>query len=162
MKKIICLLLMSVCFLGFFEENPKKFDAIVTRVVDADTMEVNVDLWFGLLQRSKVRLFGVDTYESRTRDRQEKIMGEIAKAFVVDAVENKEVKLEVVGRGKFGRPLAYVLYKEEGVWKSVNNQLIDMGLAVEYYGGNKKEIWLKSKLPCKWNGWKEEALEDAA
>ena len=85
----------------------------VDRVVDGDTIDVVLDLGFDIMFKSRVRLYGIDTPESRTRDLDEKARGKMASAFLKEAVENGskvviETKLKD-SRGKYGRVLGNVV-----------------------------------------------------
>jgi len=112
----------------------------VERVVDGDTIDVILDLGFDILYKSRVRLYGIDTPESRTRDLDEKARGKMASAFLKEAIENGDkiviqTKLKD-SRGKFGRVLGDVVVDEE----NINQSMIDANLAVAYYGQSKNEV----------------------
>ena len=112
----------------------------VTRVIDGDSLHGILDLGFNVSYKSSIRLYGIDTPESRTRDRDEKIRGLLAKDFLKDTIENGKkivIKTELKdSRGKFGRVLGTIWV--DGV--NVNNALIANHLAVAYFGQSKKEI----------------------
>ena len=117
-----------------------EYSCTVERVVDGDTIDVVLDLGFDILYRSRVRLYGIDTPESRTRDKDEKARGKMASAFLKEAIEggNKiviQTKLKD-SRGKFGRVLGDVVVDEE----NINQSMIDANLAVAYYGQSKNEV----------------------
>ena len=63
----------------------------VTRVVDGDTIDVILDLGFKILHKARVRLFGIDTPESRTRDKDEKVRGKMASKFLQEAIDSGSV-----------------------------------------------------------------------
>ena len=109
-------------------------------MVDGDTVDVDIDLGFGVwLYKQRVRLFGIDTPESRTRDLEEKKKGLAAKAYVKDLLENSDDgKFSIIshGVGKYGRVLGELFVK--GYEKSVNELLKENGHAYEYDGGKKK------------------------
>ena len=65
-----------------------EYGCTVERVVDGDTIDVVLDLGFDIRFKSRVRLYGIDTPESRTRDKDEKVRGKMAGAFLKDAVDN--------------------------------------------------------------------------
>ena len=115
----------------------------VTRVVDGDTVDVILDLGFSILHKCRVRLYGIDTPESRTRDKDEKVRGKLAAKFLQDAISNGEnVILQTQlkdSKGKFGRVLASVIV--DGI--NVNQQMITNHMAVRYEGQNKKNIQLE-------------------
>ena len=106
------------------------------RVVDGDTFDVNVDLGFSVkLCKQRIRLVGLDTWESRTRNKEEKVKGLAAKAFTKEKLENAmEIILISHGKGKYGRILGEVLVDE----LSLNELLLKEGHAHKYDGGKKK------------------------
>jgi micrococcal nuclease len=112
----------------------------VTRVVDGDTIDVIADLGFSILHKCRVRLFGIDTPESRTRDLDEKVRGKLASKFLSDAIQNGEdviLRSELKdSKGKYGRVLGTIIV--DGV--NVNQEMVDKHLAVKYYGQSKKEV----------------------
>ena len=89
-----------------------EYGCTVERVVDGDTIDVVIDLGFSCLFKSRVRLYGIDTPESRTRNKDEKARGKLASKFLSDAISSGvsvvlKTKLKD-SRGKFGRVLAIV------------------------------------------------------
>ena len=117
-----------------------EYSCKVERVVDGDTIDVVLDLGFDILYKSRVRLYGIDTPESRTRDLDEKARGKLAKNFLKDAIDQGEkvviqTKLKD-SRGKFGRVLGEVVV--DGV--NINVKMVDENHAVAYYGQSKDEI----------------------
>ena len=119
---------------------PFTYNAIVTRVVDGDTVDVDIDLGFGIWYRNqRIRLMGVDTPECRTRDLVEKKFGFLAKGVVEEFCPvGKEVllKTELDDKGKFGRILGVIV--SEGT--IVNDYLIENHYAVAYAGQSKDAI----------------------
>ena len=112
----------------------------VKRVVDGDTIDVVLDLGFDILHKSRVRLYGIDTPESRTRNLDEKARGKMAGAYLKEAVEKGEkvviqTKLKD-SRGKFGRVLGEIIV--DGV--NINQSMVDNYLAVAYFGQSKEDI----------------------
>lgn len=116
------------------------YKATVRRIVDGDTMDVTIDLGFNVKYDTRIRLYGIDTPESRTRDLEEKKRGLAVKKYVKDLLEGKELLINSTEVGKFGRPLAIVYYGsvsgEKGT--NLNKELIEKGMAKEYFGGKKK------------------------
>ena len=117
-----------------------EYSCTVDRVVDGDTIDVILDLGFDILYRSRVRLYGIDTPESRTRDKDEKVRGKLASAFLQEAIDNGsrvviETKLKD-SKGKFGRVLGNVIV--DGI--NINQQMVDNYLAVAYFGQSKTDI----------------------
>ena len=103
------------------------------RVVDGDTIDGLIDLGFGLTISRRVRLLGVNTPETRTRDLDEKAAGLKAKAFVVGLLSqgNIRIKTQKDATGKYGRLLADVWVGEV----HVQSELLRLGLAKPYNGG---------------------------
>ena len=98
-----------------------------------------VDLGFNVWHKVRIRFYGVDTQESRTRDLEEKKLGLAAKAYVKDLLENSdEGKFSIIshGTGKYGRVLGELFVK--GHDTSVNELLKENGHAYEYHGEKKK------------------------
>ena len=110
-----------------------QFQARVKRVVDGDTLDLDIDLGFRITLRERVRLMGIDTPETRTRDPIEKANGLKSKEFVIGFVADGSVVIRVHGFGKFGRPLVD-LYKDD---ICLNERLVHLGLAAPYFGGNR-------------------------
>ena len=111
----------------------------LVRVVDGDTADAMIDLGFDVWIKSRIRFYGVDTWESRTRNKEEKVKGLAAKAFVKDLLENSDggkFALRSYGTGKYGRVLGELFVK--GYEQSVNKLLLENGHAYEYEGGKKK------------------------
>ena len=112
----------------------------VIKIVDGDTIDVMLDLGFDIMYKSRVRLFGIDTPESRTRDKVEKKYGLMSKKFLQDALKSaKKISIKTYKgeeTGKFGRILGDVFV--DG--KSVNMKMVKEGHAVQYYGQNKSLI----------------------
>ena len=114
----------------------------VTRVVDGDTIDVEVDLGFDIIHRARVRMMGIDTPESRTRNLEEKALGLASKARIKELLASRKVKLETSkeGKGKFGRILATVWASDKkGIaeYININEKLIEEGHARPYFGGTK-------------------------
>ena len=119
------------------------YDARLVKVVDGDTVDVDIDLGFGIkLTNERVRIMGIDTPESRTSDKVEKVFGLAAKnrlkellhgGCVLITTEDKKGEDEV---GKFGRVLGDFAVGE----KTVTEILIEEGHAADYYGGSKAEL----------------------
>ena len=133
-----------------------KYDVRLIKVVDGDTVDVDIDLGFGIwLHDERVRIMGIDTPESRTRDKVEDLFGEAAKARVKELFKSEHVKLITEEdrkgedmKGKFGRILGdfELEYKQENnaiVMKRLTQVMIEEGHAVAYFGGSKEEITMK-------------------
>ena len=118
-----------------------EYACTVDRVVDGDTVDVVLDLGFDVRFFSRVRLYGIDTPESRTRDKDEKARGLISKKFLQDSLADQDVVIKTKlkdSRGKYGRVLGTLHIEIEDVECCINNKLIEMGHAVEYHGGKRK------------------------
>ena len=114
------------------------------RVVDGDTIDALIDVGFDIWIKKRIRYSGIDTWESRTRNLEEKAKGLEAKA------RNKELLLEVssktgyfrlksYGVGKYGRVLGEIFIEDsEGKQYNINKTLISEGHAYVYEGGKKK------------------------
>ena len=111
----------------------------VVKVVDGDTIDVEIDLGFNISYAQRVRLAGIDTPESRTKDAKEKALGlevkdRLKKA--IDAAKDVVVKTELPDSSeKYGRILGWI-YLDKAV-KSINEQLIEEGYAWGYMGETK-------------------------
>ena len=118
----------------------------VIRVIDGDTVDVDIDLGFDIVLRDeRVRIMGIDTPESRTRDKVEKKFGLASKARLKELIGGKsgpilKTQINKKGedmRGKFGRILG-VFVTDSG--RLVTDILVEEGHAVAYFGGSKEEI----------------------
>jgi len=112
----------------------------VQRVVDGDTIDVNIDLGFDISHSARVRMMGIDTPESRTRNLEEKALGLASKARLKELLKGNKITIETTkeGKGKFGRILATVwAIDKEGSRINCNTQLIEEGHARPYFGGSK-------------------------
>jgi micrococcal nuclease len=121
------------------------------KVVDGDTIDVCIDLGFDVCTKQRVRLLGIDTPESRTSDKVEKVFGLMSKKKLKEwcmkavASEKDDIEIELRcperdSRGKFGRILAEVWVCEGGQWTNVNKWMCDEGYAVPYVGQNKADV----------------------
>ena len=121
------------------------------KVVDGDTIDVSIDLGFDVCTKQRVRLLGIDTPESRTRDLTEKKFGLLSKKklreWCLKAVASEKDDIEIQlrcpeadSRGKFGRILAEIWVSEDGEWTNVNKWMCDNWFAVPYTGQNKADV----------------------
>lgn len=124
----------------------------VVKVVDGDTVDVDIDLGFGVwLKDERVRMMGIDTPESRTSDKVEKLFGLAAKEKLKSILgENPVLKTQVNKdgedmKGKFGRILGdFDVYDaDKDAWRPATDVLIETGNAVAYFGGSKEEVQAK-------------------
>ena len=110
----------------------------VTKVVDGDTIDVIVDLGFSLFKKERCRVGGIDTPESRTRDKKEKVYGLEAKAYLkglLESAENLTVRTEK--DGKYGRMIGYLYC--DNIEGSINQLMIESGHAWPYFGKKKDD-----------------------
>jgi micrococcal nuclease len=111
----------------------------VTKIVDGDTIDVEIDLGFDISFSSRVRLAGIDTPESRTTDKMEKALGLEAKAYLKKEIESAKtviIKTEKMDSSeKYGRILGWVFL--DGSTVSMNEKMIEDGHAWGYLGDTK-------------------------
>ena len=120
-----------------------EYNGTLVRVLDGDTIDCYIDLGFDLKIKKRIRYMGIDTWESRTRDLDEKKKGLAAKARNKELLEAGTFKIVSHGTGKFGRVLGEVfieILEPARRLESVNQILIDEGHAYEYDGGKKKKF----------------------
>ena len=119
-------------------KNIYEYTVNVVKVVDGDTVDVDIDLGFGMVyKKQRVRMLGIDTPESRTRDLTEKKFGKASKKHLKKLLEEAEsITLISHDKGKFGRILGELFINDI----SINQKMIDDHHAVDYGGGNKAEI----------------------
>ena len=112
----------------------------MVKVVDGDTVDVDIDLGFGVwLRKQRIRLYGIDTPESRTSDDVEKVYGLAAKDFLIKWTNAGDITLKTFkdGKGKFGRILGELWF---GRTHNINQILVDNHHAVRYHGQSIEEI----------------------
>jgi micrococcal nuclease len=128
-----------------------EYDVILLKCVDGDTVDVDIDLGFGIwLKDERVRIMGIDTPESRTSDKVEKVFGTAAKLRLRELLAEggklitTENKHGEDMKGKFGRILGdFYVERYEGKREKVTDILVEEGHAVAYFGGSKEEIQMK-------------------
>ena len=122
-----------------------EYRATINRVVDGDTVDIDIDLGFGIwMKDERVRVMGIDTPESRTSDKGEKVFGLAAKDRLKELIPEGSIqvlKTEVDrdgedAKGKFGRILGDFIV--DGV--RITDTLVNEGHAVEYHGQSKDDI----------------------
>lgn len=123
-----------------------RYKATLLRVVDGDTIDIDVDLGFGVwLRKQRVRLMGIDTPESRTRNLAEKELGLASKDRLIEllSVPTFTIITHKDSKGKFGRILAEPEVDHPQYGKiNVCDRMIEEGHARSYYGG-KKIAWVE-------------------
>jgi micrococcal nuclease len=118
----------------------------VVKVIDGDTVDVDIDLGFGVwMKKERVRLYGIDTPESRTRDKAEKVYGLKAKEYLKQQLKQgvPVLRTHKDAKGKFGRILGELLYidnEETGSMVNINTKMIAEHHAVAYHGQSKDDI----------------------
>ena len=126
-----------------------EYRATIVKVIDGDTVDVDIDLGFGIvLSDERVRIMGIDTPESRTRDKVEKKFGLAAKARLKQLLGKTctlKTQINKDGedmKGKFGRILGdFDVYDNKtDSWQPVTKVLVSEGHAVPYHGQNKEDI----------------------
>src|SRR6056300_1853070 len=124
-----------------------EYRAYVIKVVDGDTVDVDIDLGFGvMLKEERVRIMGIDTPESRTSDKVEKLFGLAAKNRLKELLGKECILKTQINKdgedmkGKFGRILGDFVAKDG---RMVTDILVEEGHAVAYFGGSKEEIQIK-------------------
>ena len=114
------------------------YNAKLDRVVDGDTVDALVYLGFDTWKKVRIRFYGIDAYESRTKDLEEKEKGLAAKQRVIDILNenNNKFTLKSYGVGKYGRCLGEIFVESLGE-DSLQKTLINEGHGVEYDGGKR-------------------------
>jgi len=107
-----------------------RYNASVLKVVDGDTIDAMIDLGFSVWVKKRIRLYGIDAPETRTRNLEEKALGFQTKDRLVELLEKSDNKFVLVshGVGKYGRCLGTILINDT----DINQLLIKEGLAEEY------------------------------
>ena len=116
-----------------------EYNCKIVRVIDGDSIVVDIDLGFDTWRcGERIRLYGIDTPECRTRDAEEKAAGLLAKEFVEETLHvGGTYKLTTRQKDKFGHYLGVIKLTDE---TSINVALVKEQLAVSYYGQNKDDI----------------------
>ena len=129
-----------------------EYRATILKIVDGDTVDVDIDLGFGIwLRNERVRIMGIDTPESRTRDSVEKVFGLAAKNRLKSLLGKTATLRTMIAsdgedaKGKFGRILGdFDVYdSKKDAWRPATDILVEEGHAVAYFGGSKEEIQAK-------------------
>lgn len=108
--------------------------AKVLRIVDGDTFDCLLDLGFGVFTKKRIRMWGINTPEKRTRDLNEKRMGKAASAALETHLEGGVCDIESLSIGKYGRVLGIAWVN--GV--NVNKEMLKTEGTTEYYGGKRR------------------------
>jgi|TARA_R100000995_G_scaffold18433_1_gene7516 micrococcal nuclease len=127
-----------------------RYRVTIVKVIDGDTVDVDIDLGFSVvLKKQRVRLYEIDTPESRTRDLVEKKFGLLSKSYLLNKLDNADtITLVSHDKGKFGRILGELFIDDDS--KSVNMQMVDDHHAVYYYGQNKDDVEQEHLINREW------------
>jgi micrococcal nuclease len=126
------------------------YGAEVLNVVDGDTVDLRIDLGFDIHHKIRVRLYGVNTPESRTSNKEEKVLGLKAKQFTKDWLSgHKWVFVNTIPdkNDKYGRILARIYSSQDiadPLTACLNTDIIQSGFAREYFGVGDK-TWTEFK-----------------
>jgi len=118
----------------------------MVRIVDGDTCDVDIDCGFDIvLSNQRIRLYGIDTPESRTRDLEEKKCGKLAGQYIADHIPEGTtftLRTRLDGKGKYGRILGELIcfVPEFDREMSLNDAMIKKRLAVKYFGQSKDDV----------------------
>jgi micrococcal nuclease len=110
----------------------------IVKVVDGDTIDIVIDLGFNLSKKERVRLAGIDSPESRTKDLEEKELGLESKEFLKRRLEDGKasgLRVKTEKDGKYGRMLGWIYCGDT----NINTEMVDRGYAWFYSGGSKKK-----------------------
>ncbi len=121
-----------------------EYSCKVVKIIDGDTVDVDIDLGFGIwLHKERIRMYGIDTPESRTRDLEEKKYGLATKQFLTNMLDDEGgiiLKTQKDAEGKYGRILGELWRTTNYADKSINQYLIEKHHAVAYHGQSKNDI----------------------
>ena len=126
----------------------------IDHIVDGDTFDATVDLGFNITHKIRVRMYGINTPESRTRDLDEKAKGLASKKRLIELMEEKcearesHLVIQTKEKGKYGRYLGVLLRRYDDEYANengmlvpnvvnINEKLVEEGYAVEYFGGKR-------------------------
>ena len=112
------------------------YKALVLSIYDGDTMTLLIDTGFDIHTKQKVRLYGIDTPELRTRNKKEKALAKDVRDYLREMLQGKFVEINSREKGKYGRYLVDIYYNN----MHINQHLIEKGYAKSYFGG-KKNRW---------------------
>lgn len=115
------------------------YNCSLLRVIDGDTIDALIDLGFDVSIKQRIRLYGIDTPECRTRDLEEKALGLAAKQRLIELLP-VTFKIQTIfnKRGKYGRVLGILLVSRDNIDININDQLVEEGHASTYMITEKK------------------------
>lgn len=114
------------------------YSAIVTNVVDGDTIDCTVDLGFNTFSKERFRLYGIDTPEKTDKNVVVRELAIKATEFVKFTIGGKSITIESLGKDKYGRWLAKIHLSPDQ--PTINEQLVSLGLARAYFGDSKATV----------------------
>ena len=126
-----------------------EYRAKIIKVIDGDTVDVDIDLGFGIVfAKQRVRLYGIDTPESRTKDQEEKFYGNLSSDFLKEHCPKGSyitLKTHLDVKGKYGKILGEIFIPnyidiDDTEWLNLNKIMVEKSLAVEYHGQSKSDI----------------------
>ena len=139
------------------------YKAKLLRVVDGDTVDAEIDLGFKIFIKDRIRLMGIDTPESRTRNLAEKSWGKAAKHRLEELLAESDgvftLLTKVQKKGKFGRILGTIQVSTKDGIVDANQILMNENLAIPYTGGNKEESREAAGVLDLWNTYYEHTTE---
>ena len=139
------------------------YKATLMRVVDGDTIDAEIDLGFKIFIKERIRLMGIDTPESRTRNLAEKSWGKAASAKLSELLAEADGKFTLVTKmqkkGKFGRILGTIQVSTKDGIVDANQVLMNENFAIPYTGGNKEESRTAAGVLDLWNTYYEHTTE---
>jgi micrococcal nuclease len=139
------------------------YKATLMRVVDGDTIDAEIDLGFKIFIKERIRLMGIDTPESRTRNLAEKSWGKAASARLSELLAEADGKFTLVTKmqkkGKFGRILGTIQVSTKDGIVDANQVLMNENFAIPYTGGNKEESRTAAGVLDLWNTYYEHTTE---
>ena len=139
------------------------YKATLMRVVDGDTIDAEIDLGFKIFIKERIRLMGIDTPESRTRNLAEKSWGKAASARLSELLAEADGKFTLVTKmqkkGKFGRILGTIEVSTKDGIVDANQVLMNENFAIPYTGGNKEESRTAAGVLDLWNTYYEHTTE---
>ena len=116
----------------------------IIKVVDGDTVDVDIDLGFGVwMKNQRIRMYGIDAPESRTSNQTEKVYGVASKRFLEGMCDDKNglvLRTHKDKKGKFGRILGELWRTTDYADQSINEYMIEKYHAVRYMGQSKDDI----------------------
>jgi len=125
-----------------------EYMAKLDRVVDGDTIDCKIDLGFNIWIHERVRLYGINAPESRTKDEEEKARGLSAKEYLIGMLDQSDntfkIQTKLDKKGKYGRILGTIYIQDpdrivnsNDYTLNLNKDMVQQGHAVEYYGGKR-------------------------